>query len=104
MAELCSATVLGYMKSAYELAMERLEKDSPSTPGISEEQKRKLGEIHERYRARIAEREVFLQGKIAAARAGRNAEEVESIERELREEKRRLEEECEEKKEAVRKG
>ncbi|MBC2601381.1 hypothetical protein [Puniceicoccus vermicola] len=92
------------MKSAYELAMERLEKDEPSTRELSDEQKQKLEEISQTYRAKVAEREVFLQGKIVAARASGNGAEVDALERELREEKRRLEEECEEKKNGVRQG
>ena len=92
------------MKSAYELAMERLEKEDPSSDSLSSEQKERLEEINQRYRAKIAEREVFLKGKIAVAQAGAQLNEVEELERELRDEKRMLEEECEEKKEQVRQG
>lgn len=92
------------MKSAYELAMERLEKDEPSTEKVSDSQKAELEQISQTYRAKIAEREVFLQGKIVAARSKGALEEVESLERELRDEKNRLEAECEEKKDVVRKG
>jgi len=90
------------MKSAYELAMEKLEKEEPSTGGISEERKMRLDEVSKTYLAKIAEREVFLRGKIASARG--NPGEIEALQRELRDEKRRLEAECEEKKEVVRKG
>jgi len=92
------------MKSAYELAMERLEKDDPSTERMSEDQKRRLDEVSQTYRAKKAEREVFLRGKVEAARAAGDSSEVESLERELREEKIRLEEECEQRKEQIRKG
>lgn len=91
------------MKSAYELAMERLENSDPSTGGnLSDLQKEKLEEISRQYRAKIAEREVFLQGKISVARAAGDATGVESLERELRDEKRRLEDDCEVEKQAVR--
>ena len=43
------------MKSAYELAMERLNKDNPIAQ-ITEEQKGKLGELDSKYAAKIAEK------------------------------------------------
>ena len=42
------------MKSAYQLAMERLEKSSPSMK-LSEGKKRELADIESTYKARIAE-------------------------------------------------
>ncbi|EDY84008.1 hypothetical protein VDG1235_3635 [Verrucomicrobiia bacterium DG1235] len=92
------------MKSAYELAMERLAaKDGDHKP-VTEEQKAKLAEIDEKYRAKIAEREVFLTPKLASAQASGNLPEAEDIRKQLANEKARLEEEREEKKEAVRKN
>ena len=46
--------------------MERLEKESP-TKEISDELKAKLAEISKVYEAKIADREVFLNGEIAKA-------------------------------------
>ena len=89
------------MKSAYELAMERLEKQSPSVT-ISDEKRQALAEIDSTYKAKIAEREVFLQSQIQKAITARDAEEVESIRLQLARELRRLQEECEEKKAKVR--
>jgi hypothetical protein len=90
------------MKSAYELAMERLNKTAP-VEKLSEAQKKEIGTLTEKYQAKVAEREIFLKDKIAAA-AGRGAtEEIEDIERQLVSERRALTEELEEKKEAVRK-
>ncbi len=54
------------MKSAYELAMSRLEKSEP-TRSLNEEQKKALAEIDSEYAARIAERRIFLEGEIAKA-------------------------------------
>ena len=51
------------MKSAYELAMERLEKSAP-TLTLTDAQKAQMAEIDSTYKARIAEKELFLQGKI----------------------------------------
>ena len=91
------------MKSAYELAMERLNKQSP-TVKLSDEQKKQLAELDARYAARVAEREIGLRSDIAKAAAAGDPEEVENLERQLAAEKRKLQAELEEKKEAVRKS
>jgi hypothetical protein len=51
------------MKSAYELAIERLEKASPSL-SLTENQKKELAEVDSVYRAKIAEKELFLRNQI----------------------------------------
>lgn len=86
------------MKSAYELAMSRLEKQAPSTGKPTEEQKRALAEIDSQYEAKIAEQRIFLEGKIAAAEPA----EAEQLRNQLAAEVRRLEEEREERKERIR--
>ncbi len=85
------------MKSSFELAMERLEKESP-TAKLTEQQKAEIGEIDSTYKARIAEREVFLRDTIAKAQFSGRSEEAEQIEQELARDVRRLAEECEAKK------
>ncbi|MBC2605964.1 hypothetical protein [Pelagicoccus albus] len=90
------------MKSAYELAMERLAASEGEREPITEETKAKLAEIDEKYRAKIAEREVFLTPKLVAARSQGNFSEAEAIQKQLVNEKARLEEEREEQKEKVR--
>jgi len=89
------------MKSAYELAMERLEKQAPSAK-VTDEQRAAIAEIDSTYRAKIAEREVFLQSQLQKAAAAGNAAEVEEIRVQLSREMRRLQEECEHKKEKAR--
>ena len=89
------------MKSAYELAMERLEKASP-TVQLTDEQKKQIAEIDSTYRAKIAEKEVFLRGEIAKAHMRGEAGEVESLEKQLSVELRRLQEDCETKKRKLR--
>jgi hypothetical protein len=89
------------MKSAYELAMERLEKASPSI-SLTEEQKKEIAEVDSVYRAKIAEKEVFLKDQIRKAQAAGNLEETESFEKQLSTEIRRLQEDCETKKEKLR--
>jgi hypothetical protein len=89
------------MKSAYELAMERLQKASPSL-SLTEEQKKELAEIDSKYRAKIAEKELFLNEQIRKAQAGGKVEEVESLEKQLASEIRRLQQEYEAAKEKLR--
>ena len=91
------------MKSAYELAMERLEKSAPAAK-LSEEQRAAIAEIDSRYKARLAEREVFLEAELAKARAAGNAEDWEQVSVQLRRERARIQEECEAQKEKVRAG
>lgn len=89
------------MKSAYELAMERLEQQSP-TAKLSETQKREIAEIEPAFKAKIAERELFLREQIAKAQAAGKFDEVAQIEKQLGVELRRLQEDCEAKKEKAR--
>ena len=89
------------MKSAYELAMERLEKASPSL-SLTEDQKKELAEVDSVYRAKIAEKELFLRNQIQKAQKAGKFEEVEPLEKQLGSEIQRLQEECEAKKEKLR--
>ena len=89
------------MKSAYELAMERLEKQSP-TAKLTEEQRAAIAEIDSTYKAKIAEREVFLKDQIAKAQATGKWDEVPELEQELARDIRRLNDDCEAKKEKIR--
>ncbi len=85
------------MKSAYELAMERLEKSTPAAK-VTDEQRAALAEIDSTYKARIAEREVFLQSELQKALTAGNANDAEDLRLQLSREVRRLQEECESKK------
>ncbi len=91
------------MKSAYELAMERLQKNAPSVT-LTTEQKAQIAEIDSTYRAKIAEKELFLKDQIRRAREGRDFGEADSLEKQLAVELRRLQEDCEEKKEKLRRS
>ena len=91
------------MKSAYELAMERLKTSDPDAgPPLTTEQKARLADIDRVYRGRIAEREIFQQKQLDEAQAAQNAEEAAKIKKQLTSEKARLEEEREAEKEKVR--
>jgi hypothetical protein len=90
------------MKSAYELAMERLAKSEPKQKSLSAAQKARLGEIDTIYKGKWAEREVFLKETLEKALATGDADEADQIRLQLAREKTRLEEEREEEKERVR--
>jgi hypothetical protein len=89
------------MKSAYELAMERLQKDAPSIP-LNAEQRAQMTEIDSLYTAKIAEKELLLKSEIAQEQAKGKFDQVEQLQKQLASELRRLNEEREEKKEKVR--
>lgn len=91
------------MKSAYELAMERLEKAAPSKK-LTKAQKTALAEIDSVCRAKTAERDVFLRGEIAKSQAAGKLEEVAELEEQLGRDLRRINQEAEEKREKVRAG
>ncbi|HWB61386.1 MAG TPA: hypothetical protein VG733_18030 [Chthoniobacteraceae bacterium] len=89
------------MKSAYELAMERLEKQAP-TARLTDSQKAAIAEIESLFKSKTAEKEVFLRDQIAKAIAAGQLEEAQSLEKQLAFELKRIAEDCEAKKEKVR--
>lgn len=89
------------MKSAYELAMERLSKQSP-TVKLTADQKKKLAELDSKYAAKLAEREIFLKDELAKATAKGDFEALEQIEKQLVSERKSINADLEEKKEEVR--
>ncbi len=91
------------MKSAYELAMERLDKSSP-VKKVTGAQKKELAEIDSKYAAKIAEREIFLKGEIGKAAAKGDYDALAQLERQLLADRKNLEAEKEEKKEKLRQG
>ena len=89
------------MKTAYELAMERLNRNAP-TVKLSDEQKARLAELDSTYAAKIAEREIALQGDIDKAQASGDFENADELRRHLSSERKSLQAELAEKKEQVR--
>jgi hypothetical protein len=87
------------MKTAYELAMERLNKNTPSVK-LSDAQKKELAELDSKYAAKIAEREIALNSEIARG-VGDVAKE-ESLREQLITDRKKLLAELEDKKEQVR--
>ncbi len=91
------------MKSAYELAMERLNlEDSEDSKPLTDEQRQQLAQLSTRYQAKIAEREIFLKKQLLDAEASGNPVESEQIRKQMALEKERLEEEMESKKDKIR--
>jgi hypothetical protein len=89
------------MKSAYELAMERLNKTSP-TVKLSEVQKKEIAELESEFGAKIAAREIALRGEIDDA--ADDAEKGNALREQLATDRRKLLAELEDKKERVRQG
>jgi hypothetical protein len=89
------------MKSAYELAMERLNKQAP-TVKLTEAQKQRIAELDAEYKAKIADREIFIRGKIEKAIDKGDAEELEQLDKQLVSDRKSLQAEFEEKKERIR--
>lgn len=87
------------MKSAYELAMERLEKNTPSQ-SLTDEQKAALAELNEIYSAKIEEKRILAEKEMNEAMGNYDA--VNKIQERLQTDISRLEAERDEKKEAVR--
>ena len=81
--------------------MERLAKDQPIVT-LTDDQKKQLAEVDSTFKARIAEKELFLKGEIQKAQAAGKFENLESLEKQLATEIRRLQEDCETKKEKLR--
>jgi hypothetical protein len=91
------------MKSSYELAMERLNKNSPAVK-LTASQKKQLAELDSRYLAKIAEREIALTDEIKKAAAAGDAEKFEQLQKQFLHERKKFQTELEEKKESVRQG
>jgi hypothetical protein len=89
------------MKTAYELAMERLNKSSPAVP-LTAGQRAELRELESKYTAKVAEREIALKGAIDRALSAGESEKADELQRQWVEERRALQAELEAKKETVR--
>lgn len=79
--------------------MERLNKNAP-TVKLSETQKKQLAELDSKYAAKIAEREIALNGEIA--KAADDFQKEESLREQLVTDRKKLQAELEEKKEQIR--
>ncbi|MGD0253329.1 MAG: hypothetical protein ABSC01_11600 [Verrucomicrobiota bacterium] len=89
------------MKTAYELAMERLGKTAP-TVKLTAQQKKQLAELDSQYAAKIAGREIALQDEIAKMATTGDSEKVEALQQQWVNERKKLQAELEDKKAQVR--
>lgn len=87
------------MKSSYELAMERMGGDDEP---LTEEQKQKISEIESKFKAKIAERKIFLEKSVQDALTKGSMEEAEEARNILAQEVLKLEAKAESEKEKVR--
>lgn len=86
------------MKSAYEIAMARLEKDSGPSKRLTEEQKAQIAEIDNKYEARLAEQRLAFDAKLGAAAS---FEELEKLKEEMAQTLASIEEQRQRAKDAV---
>ena len=91
------------MKTAYELAMERLNKTAPPAK-LTNEQKKKLAELDSLYAAKLAERDLLLKPEIIKAEIQGDQEALDQLNRQWTSDRKTLRAELEEKKERVRQG
>lgn len=89
------------MKSAYELAMERLNKTAP-TVKLNDSQKKEIAELESEYAAKIAAREIALKAEMA--KAADDLDNENSLRDQFAMDRKKLQAELEDKKERVRKG
>jgi hypothetical protein len=90
------------MKTAFELAMERLSKNAP-TVKLSDETKKQLAELDSIYAAKLAQRELLVNAELAKAQISGEFETLEQLQKQLVSDRKTLEAEKEEKKELIRK-
>ena len=89
------------MKTAYELAMERLSKTAPAVK-LTDEQKKEIAELESKCAAKIAERELFIKGEIAKAVDRNDYEAIPQLEKQLVSDRKSAQADLEEKKAKVR--
>ena len=77
------------MKTAYELAMERLNKTAPAAK-LTGAQKTELAELDSKYTAKIAEREIALKDEMAKVSAAGDFEKAEALRQQLANERKKL--------------
>ena len=89
------------LKSALELAMERLEGDGAEAPKLSAAQKTRIKEIEQRYEAKIAERKITLESEIRAAVMANELERAQELQQALMTEPAELRQKMEAEKQKV---
>ena len=94
----------GGIKSALELAMERMRQKQGDLVPLTHEQKAAIAEIEAETKAKVAEEEIMAGERLRAAAAGGDAEAVRQLDEQIKSEIARLRERGERKKDKVRRG
>jgi hypothetical protein len=89
------------MKTAYELAMERLNKTAPVVK-LTLEQKKEIAELESRCAAKLAERELLVESELVKAAERGEEEAVEQLRKQLTSDRKSIRAEFDAKKEQVR--
>ncbi|MCX6883575.1 MAG: hypothetical protein NTX27_00880 [Verrucomicrobia bacterium] len=89
------------MKTAYELAMERLSKSAP-TVKLSSEQKSQIAELESQCGAKLAERELLLKDEMTRAVERGDEDAVAQIDKQMVSDRKTIRANFEEKKDKVR--
>ena len=92
------------MKSAYELAMERLQQKEGARAPLTAEQKARIADVDSQIKARVAEIEIMRDRELAEARAKGDAEAVQKITAQRVDDIRRARERGEAEKDEVRRA
>jgi hypothetical protein len=92
------------MKSAFELAMERLDKRDGKLAVLTADQKRAIAEAESKAKAKTAEVEIMFQQKLSAAQATNDPAQREEVERQKRSELDKIRQQAEAEKERIRRG
>jgi hypothetical protein len=92
------------MKSALELAMERMQARQGDVVPLTHEQKAAIAEIEAETKAKVAEEEIMAAGRLQAAFAGGDAEAAQKLDEQIKAEIARIRERGERKKEKIRRG
>jgi hypothetical protein len=90
------------LKSAFDLAMERMAQRGEGLAALSDAQKQAMAEVGRRTQAKIAEVEILFDRTLAAAREAKDEEKVRKAEEERAGEIRKLRAREEEEKERIR--
>ena len=86
------------MKTAYELAMERLEKSAGATKKLTEEHRERIAEIENKNEANIAETKLNIGERVSKAA---NMDELQALKAEMAKAVSSLQEKCDSEKNAV---
>ena len=92
----------GPIKSAYDLVLERLDKENDNTPTLTEGQKEEIALVEKERKAKLAEMDILFKQRKAQAIAENDSKRLEELEIERIKEIKSIEDETETQKEEIR--